>query len=41
MLKRKSLLDYTNLLPTNKYEKTDAIILNYFQQLETKNLFYE
>ena len=31
MLKGKSLLDYTNLCPPNKYEKNDKIILKYFQ----------
>ena len=31
MLKGKSLLDYTNLFSTNKYEKNDKIILKYFQ----------
>ena len=31
MLKGKSLLDYTNLLFTNDYEKNDKIILKYFQ----------
>ena len=31
ILKRKSLLDYTNLFSPNKYEKKDKIILEYFQ----------
>ena len=31
MLKGKSLLDYTNLLSPNYYEKNDKIILKYFQ----------
>ena len=31
MLKRKSLLEYTNLFPPNDYEKNDKIILKYFQ----------
>ena len=31
MLKRKSLLDYTNLFYPNEYEKNDKIILKYFQ----------
>ena len=31
MLKVKSLLDYTNLLPLNEYEKNDKRILKYFQ----------
>ena len=30
-LKTINLLDYTNLLSPNKYEKNDKIILNYFQ----------
>ena len=30
MLKGKSLLDYTNLLCPNNYEKKDKIILKYF-----------
>ena len=41
MLKVKSLLDYTNWFSPNKYEKNDKIILKYFQQLQTKNLFFE
>ena len=31
MLKRKSLLEYTNLFSPNDYEKNDKIILKYFQ----------
>ena len=31
MLKRKTLLDYTNLISPNEYEKNDKIILKYFQ----------
>ena len=31
MLKGKSLLEYTNLLSLNDYEKNDKIILKYFQ----------
>ena len=31
MVKGKSLLDYTNLFSSNKYEKNDKIILKYFQ----------
>ena len=31
MLKGKNWLDYTNLFSRNAYEKTDKIILNYFQ----------
>ena len=31
ILKGKSLLDYTNLFFSNKYEKNDKIILKYFQ----------
>ena len=31
MLKRKSLMDYTNLFSPNKYKKNDKIILKYFQ----------
>ena len=34
ILKDKSLLDYTNLLPTNEYEKNDKKILKYFQWLK-------
>ena len=30
MLKSKSLLDYTSLVPPNEYEKNDKIILKYF-----------
>ena len=30
MLKGNSLLDYTNLLSRNEYEKNDKIILKYF-----------
>ena len=31
MLKRKSLLDYTNLISPNDYEKNDKIMLKHFQ----------
>ena len=31
ILKGKSLLDHTNLLSPNGYEKNDKIILKYFQ----------
>ena len=31
MLKRKSLLEYTNLFSPNDYEKNDKILLKYFQ----------
>ena len=31
MLKRKSLLDYTNLFSPNDYENNNKIILKYFQ----------
>ena len=31
MLKRKSLLEYTNLFSHNDYEKNDKIMLNCFQ----------
>ena len=31
MLKRKSLLEYTNLFSPNYYGKNDKIILKYFQ----------
>ena len=31
MLKGKSLLDYTNIIPPNEYEKNDKIIIEYFQ----------
>ena len=41
MLKGKSLLDYNNLFSPNECEKNDKIIMKYFQQLETKNFFYE
>ena len=30
MLKGKGLLDHTNLLPPNEYEKNDKTILEYF-----------
>ena len=51
MLKGRSLLDYSNLLSPNEYEKNDNIQLKYFQKLkisimnilekskEEKNLF--
>ena len=41
ILKGKSLLEYTILFSPKKYENSDKIILKYFQQLETKNAFYE
>ena len=41
ILKDESLLDYTNLFAPNECEKNDKIVLKYFQQLETKNFFYE
>ena len=31
ILKSKSLLDYTNLFSSNKYDMNDKIILKYFQ----------
>ena len=34
MLKRKSLLYYTNLFSPNDYDANDKIILKYFQQQE-------
>ena len=34
MVKRKSLLQNTNLFPPNDYEKNDKIILKYFQKLK-------
>ena len=36
MLKGKSLVDYTNLVSPNEYEKNDKIILRYFQYLLRK-----
>ena len=41
MLKRKIVLDYTDLFSRNKYEKNDKTTLQDFQQLETKNFFHE
>ena len=41
MLKGESLFDYTNLFSPNKYKANEKIIIKYFQQLKTKNLFYE
>ena len=41
VLKGKRMLDYTNLFPPNKYDKNNKIITKYFQQLETKNFFYD
>ena len=38
MLKGKSL-DFTNLFSCKEYEINDKIIMKYFQQLETKNIF--
>ena len=40
MIKGKRLLDYTPK-KNEKNEKNDEIILKYFQELVTKNLFYE
>ena len=45
MLKGNSLLNYTNLISPNKYEKNNEIILNNFQQLkiwtdDEKNLLH-
>ena len=34
MLKRKNLLDFTNLFSPNKYEKNDTILLKNFQELK-------
>ena len=34
MVKRKSLLQNTNLFPPNDYEENDKIILKYFQNLK-------
>lgn len=34
MVKGRSLLDYSNLLSPNEYEKNDNIKLKYFQKLE-------
>ena len=31
MLQGKSLLDYTNLFSANDYEKSDQVMLKYFQ----------
>ena len=36
ILKGKSLVDYTNLVSPNEYEKNDKIILRYFQYLLRK-----
>ena len=36
MLKGKNLLDYTNLLSPNDYEKNDKIMLKYFQELKRR-----
>ena len=41
MLKGESLFDYTNLFSPNKYKANEKIIIKYFQQFKTKNLFYE
>ena len=41
MLKGKSLPDYTNSFSLNEYENNDKIILQYFQKLETNNLFFQ
>ena len=34
VLKSKSLLDYTDFFSTDEYEKSDKIILTYFQWLK-------
>ena len=39
MLKRKILLDYTDLFFPNEYEKNGKIILKYFQLLKRLKLF--
>ena len=36
ILKCQSLVDHTNLLSPNDYEKNDKIILRYFQQLKRR-----
>ena len=41
MPKGKNVLDYISLFFLNEYEKNDKIIRKYFQELQTKNLFYE
>ena len=39
MLKEKNLLYYTNLFSSNRYEKNDKIILEYFNNTKLKNYF--
>ena len=34
VLKGRSLLDYTNLISSDEYEKNDKIVSKYFQKLE-------
>ena len=41
MPKGKNVFDYISLFFLNEYEKNDKIIRKYFQELQTKNLFYE
>ena len=41
MLKEKICTNYTNLFSLNQYRTNDKIILENFNKLETKNLFYE
>ena len=41
MRQGKSLLDYTNLFSSNEYKNKNKIILKYFQELETKNVYYK
>ena len=40
MLKGKRLLDYTNLLSPNDYDRNDKLILKYFPQLKKMNKLY-
>ena len=39
MLKEKNLLYYTNLVSSNRYEKNNKIILEYFNNTKLKNYF--
>ena len=41
MLICKSLLDYSKLISSKEYENTDEILMEYFEELKTKNSFYE
>ena len=41
MLICKSLLDYSKLISFKEYENTDKILMEYFEELKTKNSFYE